>query len=638
MKTDGGVPVWRQALQTRCGTGPPHTVGGEWNHMRVPAGLRQRGRTTPSMRTVACVAGLAIAIVQATLCATPADAQTTGTPTTMWSFLGVPNPFGMNAAAQQSANPAIQAAAKAKAAKHEICKKKAALKYLAGLGCTPEHPEVMPALMAAMDDPDELVRYEAVKAVLQTAEVCQSGDQKKETRKTKGLCETCKDWKKACEKEFCDALDRLCGKAPPKEHKHKLKQAMKSMLGGECEDPTKEDCPCADRRGSCCSPEMREKLMKLAYGRDDMGCFLEPSKRVRDLAEQAFNACNACACGCEGTMGTESGMDNVVREMPPVDDRETRPSDAIPLPLGGPCYEDRLVMPPQMDDREMVPTPAPMAEPEAIPAPAAAALLPGTQSVLVRAPETAESRSIAAARGAPVWQPLDPATPFAEADAAAVPGFLAGMERRQPSTRIAGQSVTGALDRRHAESRVALVPAAGARNLPQPIVSPEGRRRLSARQPATGSSAAGVASLWVPLGPQAFMASAADLPLPYDWASPPPADPLDVVRRLTGWGLQPLMDAVSPPAVSPPVPPDHRATPSTARILVPPPASQPRPSGVAEPDWLRLLSLACLASALAIAIFGWPRATQAASNRPEAGSRVMMRTPGAHRHPDRETR
>jgi hypothetical protein len=70
--------------------------------------------------------------------------------------------------------------------------------------------------------------------------------------------------KKACEKQFCDALDRLCGKAPPKEHKHKLKKAMKSMLGNDCEDPAKEDCPCADRRGSCCSPEMRDKLMKLA--------------------------------------------------------------------------------------------------------------------------------------------------------------------------------------------------------------------------------------------------------------------------------------------------------------------------------------------------------------------------------------
>jgi hypothetical protein len=130
---------------------------------------------------------------------------------------------------------------------------------------------------------------------------------------------------------------------------------------------------------------MRDKLMKLAYGRDDMGCFLEPSKRVRDLAEQAFNACNACACGCEGAMGAGSGNDNVVREMPPVDDRETRPSDSV----GMPCYEDRLVEPPQ-NQHEMVPTPAPLPAPEMIPSPAALVEPPGTRSVLVRAPAAAE--------------------------------------------------------------------------------------------------------------------------------------------------------------------------------------------------------------------------------------------------------
>jgi len=166
------------------------------------------------MRTRACVAGLVIALTEVISGGSATHAQTTSTPTTIWSFMGVPNPFGANAAAQQSSNPAIQAAAKAKAAKHEICKKKAAIQYLAGLGCTPEHPEVMPALLAAMGDPDEQVRYEAVKAVLQTAEVCQSPEQKKATRKAKGMSETCKDWKKACEKQVCDAVDRLCGKAP----------------------------------------------------------------------------------------------------------------------------------------------------------------------------------------------------------------------------------------------------------------------------------------------------------------------------------------------------------------------------------------------------------------------------------------
>ena len=536
------------------------------------------------MRWRACVAGLAIALVQAMLFPPPAHAQTTGTPMTVWSFLGVPNPFGTNAAAQQSANPAIQAAAKAKAAKHEICKKKAAIKYLAGLGCTPEHPEVMPALMAAMDDPDEQVRYEAVKAVLQTAAVCQSREQKKETCKTKGMSESCADAKKAIEKQFCDALDRLCGKAPPKEHKHKLKKAMKSMLGGECEDPAKEDCPCADRRGSCCSPEMRDKLMKLAYGRDDMGCFLEPSKRVRDLAEQALNACNACACGCEGTMGMESGMDNIVREMPPVDDRETRPSDNVPLPLGGPCYGDRLVVPPQMDHHEMVPTPVPLLEPEVIPTPDAAMVLPGTRSVLVRAPAPAPSPAAplpsAPGRVEAMWQPLDPVTPFAEADAADLREFLSDIEQRQPSARIAGQPSPPSAGHRHAETRLALAPTAASRGTPQPIVRP------AIRTP-------------VP-------------PLP---ASKPPSP------------RQPVTAESAP--VAAPSPPVIRAVP---------PASPTPAAGLTGSDRLRWLALASLTVALALAIFGWPRAKPAAVEPSAAGSRVKMHHLANDLHRDQRNR
>ena len=48
-----------------------------------------------------------------TVLASPVAAQTS----TVWSMLGI-------GADQQSSDPAIQAAAKAKAAKHKICKKK----------------------------------------------------------------------------------------------------------------------------------------------------------------------------------------------------------------------------------------------------------------------------------------------------------------------------------------------------------------------------------------------------------------------------------------------------------------------------------------------------------------------------------
>ena len=188
------------------------------------------GRLAPPLRARMW----AVWILGAALClVSPATAfgQTTGS-ATIWSFLGVPNPFGINAADQQSANPAIQAAAKAKAAKHEICKKKKAIAYLAGLGCTPEHPEVGPALIAAMSDPDEPVRYEAVKAVLQTAGECQSSEQKREAKKAQSHSDRCHDLKKKIDKAFCDCIERLCGKAPPKEHKHKHKDKHKHLQDG----------------------------------------------------------------------------------------------------------------------------------------------------------------------------------------------------------------------------------------------------------------------------------------------------------------------------------------------------------------------------------------------------------------------
>jgi hypothetical protein len=628
------------ALSGRCGVGK-----GDKNRMRPPAGLRQPGRTTLSVRTRACVAGLALALGQVISGGPAAHAQTTSTPTTIWSFMGVPNPFGTNAAAQQSSNPAIQAAAKAKAAKHEICKKKAAIQYLAGLGCTPEHPEVMPALMAAMDDPDEQVRYEAVKAVLQTAEVCQSPEQKKATRKAKGMSETCKDWKKACEKQVCDAVDRLCGKAPPKEHEHKLKKAIKSKLGGECEDPSKEDCPCADRRGSCCSPEMRDKLMKLAFGRDDMGCFLEPSKRVRDLAEQAFNACNACACGCEGAMGAGSGNDNVVREMPPVDDRETRPSDSA----GMPCYEDRLVVPPQSDQHEMVPTPAPLPAPEMIPAPAASVEPAEIRSVLVRAPAAAEPAPTAVARLEPVWRPLDPAAPFADADAANVEGFLGTIQSARPASQPAAVPSQA---RRHAEARLALVPTAPTRGLHQPIARPMISGGLPPRNASTNSTAPGDVVPWAPLDLRALLTGAVVLPETGPWPALPPEDPLDEVRRITGWtssrapaaSPRPPPPSATPPAATPPRSPP---LPNPAAGVRPAPASITAPTAPKEPvgglvtdstspDALRWLALACLVAALAVTLFAWPGSPQTDSPPPASCDLGMMRQkPHQHRREPR---
>jgi hypothetical protein len=385
----------------------------------------------------------AVWILGATLCImAPATAfgQTTGS-ATIWSFMGVPNPFGINAADQQSANPAIQAAAKAKAAKHEICKKKKAIAYLAGLGCTPEHPEVGPALIAAMSDPDEPVRYEAVKAVLQTAGACQSAKQKREAKKAQSHCDRCHDLKKKIEKAFCDCIDRLCGKVPPKEHKHK--HNFPKLFGREeCEDPCKKDCDSAAGLGSCCSPEMQEKLWKLAYGRDDQGCFLERSQRVRDMAEQAIKACNACSgCGECGPCSAGSS-EYAAREMPPSDARELPPVDT-----DGDCVHDSMMvpLPAEQPHPESGPAGMPTLEPLAMPPPAPEPI-PLPPSVLV--PNRASERSAALLppsgvrrfAGEPVpaiiaraptrqvipssvWNPVDPLQIFDSTGSDREPGF-----------------------------------------------------------------------------------------------------------------------------------------------------------------------------------------------------------------------
>jgi len=45
------------------------------------------------------------------------------------------------------------------------------------------------------------------------------------------------------------------------------------------------------RQRSCCSQAISDKLFELAYGRDDLGCYLEPSERIRLVAAEALRVC-----------------------------------------------------------------------------------------------------------------------------------------------------------------------------------------------------------------------------------------------------------------------------------------------------------------------------------------------------------
>jgi len=304
--------------------------------------------------------------------------------------------------------------------------------------------------------------------VYQTAGMCQSRKQAKELSKGISFSEQCGDRKKKVVKEFCDCLDRLCGKAPPKVHKHKLKDHFKKMIGQEeCEEPWKEDCPKGLGPGPCCSDAMQEKLLKIAYGRDDKGCFVESSVRVRDMAERALKACATCNGACpDCTVGGFGGDGvDVVREMAPEDPREMRPTES----LDG-C-QDRVVVPlPQVwDDRPMSPShesiPAPTPAPLELPTPSLEFIPPPTpepdqlKSVLVPSPQERRERArvvpprpvgtaIAAARPSqplpePLWRYADPPA-FLATNACTDDAFLPSFERSglvESARSMAGTSV-----------------------------------------------------------------------------------------------------------------------------------------------------------------------------------------------------
>ena len=129
------------------------------------------------------------------------------------------------------ASPAVKAAAEAKAEDDQAPQKAKAIRYLASRGCGECYPDTEDALLAAMDDCSEVIRYEAVKG-------------------------------------------------------------LRGSVG--------ESCQCC-RENSCCSPKLLKKLYEMAYERDDAGCFLESSARVRRNARLVI-----CSCGGVPADGSES--------------------------------------------------------------------------------------------------------------------------------------------------------------------------------------------------------------------------------------------------------------------------------------------------------------------------------------------
>ncbi|MGH7200445.1 MAG: hypothetical protein ACREJB_07560, partial [Planctomycetaceae bacterium] len=133
-----------------------------------------------------------------------------------------------------SPNPAVAVAAEVKAEEDAAAQKVKAINYLATIGCVACYPEVEAALIAALHDCTEAVRFAAV-------------------------------------------------------------EALRDLAGSPC-----KRC----KAKSCCGLEVRKALLEVAYGKDGLGCSLEPSPRVRRVARLALQA-----CGCEGLVGEGVPLD-----------------------------------------------------------------------------------------------------------------------------------------------------------------------------------------------------------------------------------------------------------------------------------------------------------------------------------------
>lgn len=86
-------------------------------------------------------------------------------------LLSITDPANMS----EDAPPAVKAAAEAKAEEDKAPQKAKAIRYLASLGCGECYPDTEDALLDALDDCTELIRYETVKGLREAAgDPCQS--------------------------------------------------------------------------------------------------------------------------------------------------------------------------------------------------------------------------------------------------------------------------------------------------------------------------------------------------------------------------------------------------------------------------------------------------------------------------------
>ena len=110
-------------------------------------------------------------------------------------------------------------------------------------------------------------------------------------------------------------------------------KALEEQLShGKDEKPNRRERRRKDTCKGCCTKMVLNALSECAYETDDQGCYLEPSKRVREAAEDALKTC----CDCWGEPSYEANTAPEVDAAPeaqpdaPKTDKTVPPAPAVP--------------------------------------------------------------------------------------------------------------------------------------------------------------------------------------------------------------------------------------------------------------------------------------------------------------------
>lgn len=215
----------------------------------------------------------------------------------------------------------------------------------------------------------------------------------------------------------------------------------------------------------CCNEDMLKKLAQIAYERDEYGCYLEPSKRVREAAAEALAAC------CPGAVPLE-----VLASEPNKEPETVAPPEREAAPEAEPEPES---------ESEPTAQAAPTDEPERLPASEAIENEPAAPSPSDNVAMKFSDR-LRLRQTYPAAQVRSVEARFAEAQSAHQPQANSAQSRARP-TRLeptwsapAADSTSGQQAMRLASQAVQLHPARAAAQVPPGIAR---MRQLLASNP-----------------------------------------------------------------------------------------------------------------------------------------------------------